>query len=1226
MQEKKEENTRLKIGLLLAFLVLATLMYFLLDSRKKHSQEHHLQLITERYEFAYNTIYDQYRKFAANASIGIIERYNLKSIYEQLLTADIEEKNRLRSKLLADIRLRYERLKNQGDVRQLHFHLPDNESFLRVHRPERYGDNLSEVRETVNYVNTVKLPVDGFEEGKIYNGYRFVFPVTSIDQKHLGSMEISFGPEFLTTALMKQYEVFSNFFIKDSVVKKKVFSNEISVNYQKSLYDGYLCDVHVLSKLKKLPNVEKFNQIPQSSTVESVVANVRKGTAISFYDSVMDMVFTSIPVFNPISHEMVAFLTVRSHPVFFRNENRYFRTIFLLSLMLLAMGLSTFFVLYNKRSILEANAEQLKKQKQRLVNAQNTANLGHWELDFVSSTLNWSDQIFKIFDLEPQSFIPDFNAFIEMVHPDDRDFVSSSYGDSVKNFSSYDIQHRIITSTGKEKWIREIWSTEYDKEGNPVFASGIMHDITEQHNVLTLLQQKHDMFMHGPVMIFTWQNKENWPVEYVSENVGDILGFSASEFLNGSLQYLNCIHPDDLPRVRRELERHLESKDSSFVHKPYRLISRNGDPVWVLDSTSLVLNSNGDVSHFQGYLVDVTMTMLMENEIFERKKHLEMVIESARLGTWDWNIITGEAFYNERWAEIIGYTTDEIKSDISPWKNRIHPTDIAEVNEKLLEHLEGRTSVYKTEHRLKHKSGKWVWVLSAGKVLERDEKGNPLHAVGIHLDITENKEAAQTLLENKEQEFKQQYVRAIDDIGLGLFVVDADYRVRDMNQTMINWFGDQRGKTCFEAVAGLKKPCSFCRLMDVVEGGNIIKYQSKIRDGRRFDIVAVPLTNPEGTVSMMEVIRDITEQEEAKSALITTNKQLEEAIFVAEKMAEKAEEANHAKSVFLSTMGHELRTPLNAILGYTQIFSEDASLSEKVQMGVKTIQQSGEHLLLLLNDILDLSKIEAGKMKLLKTEFRFPEFLQGIMGIISLRAEEKELNCYYTAETPIPAVIETDELRLRQVILNLLSNAVKFTNSGYCALRIRSSLKGKNRASLTFTIEDTGIGVALEMQEKIFEVFQQTGQRLKYSEGYGLGLSISRKLVELMGGDLELTSPVAELSENGKNPGSRFSFTIDVGISGELLDIGDEQFSLEQFNSNHSEILVPPEKILDVLIKLAKSGDIDGIGEQVLAISKMEQGQYLQFSHRIKQLADKFKLIDIVKFVTTQVSGLTKTQ
>ncbi len=1216
MLKRKEKNITLKIALILAFLLMAVAVFSLLDSRKQHSHERHLQLITDRYKSAYNTIYDQCRILATNISIGIIERYDIQSIYQQLLTADVQEKDRLRAQLFAGIYSRYEKLKKTGGVRQLHFHLRNNESFLRFHRPEKYGDNLTGVRETVSYVNTVHLPVDGFEEGKIYNGYRFVFPITAADNIHLGSMEVSFGAEFLTSALMKQYDVFSNFFIKDSVVGNKVFAEEIAVNYKKSHHKGYLFDRHVLAELKKISKKEMATLKPEKSITDVIYTHANSGRAVSVYDPSINRVFTIIPVFNPISKDMVAFLTVRSKAVFFENEKRYFNTIFSLSLMLLLTGFFTFYTLYNKRIILEANAEQLEKQKQRLEDAQNIANLGHWEFDIISQHLSWSDQIFRIFDMPTQAFAVTVDAFMEMVHPDDREFVNTSYANSIKNHQLYDIQHRIITNTGSEKWVREVCTTEYDKTGKPSRSMGIVHDITEQHNILTLLQQKHDMFMHGPVIIFTWQNKENWPVQYVSENVCDTLGLSANEFIEGTVQYKDVIHPDDLQRVINEVEDHSGPAGNNFVHEPYRLISHDGELVWVLGTTSMVRNSQGEITHFQGYLVDITQTMVMKDEILESKKRLDLIIDGASLGTWDSNIATGDSLHNERWAEIIGYKSSEIKSDISGWKNLIHPDDIEEVVEKLTVHYKGWTPIFKAEYRLRHKSGKWVWVLDVGKVLERDEKGKPLRAAGIHLDITENKEAAQTLLESKEQEYMQRYVRAIDDIGLGLFVVDADYRVRDMNKTMIDWFGDQRGKICFESVAGLEKPCPYCRINEIIDGRKTVKYQPITPDGRSFDIVAIPLVNPEGTVSKMEIIRDITEQEQAKTDLIATNSRLEEAISIAEKMAKKAEEANHAKSVFLSTMGHELRTPLNAILGYTQIFSEDASLSPKVKTGVKTIQQSGEHLLLLLNDILDLSKIEAGKMELMKTEFRLPEFLQGIMGIIRVRAKEKGIDCNYTAETSIPAVIETDELRLRQVILNLLSNAVKFTDTGHCTLCIRSLPAGDNRALLTFIIEDSGIGIASGMQEKIFEVFQQTGQRLKFSEGYGLGLSISRKLVQLMGGDLVLVSPIYEQYGSGSEPGSRFSFTIEVGTSGELLETLGAQLNSEQRFTEHSEILAPSQELLDILIKLAKSGDIDGISEQSLEISLMEHGKYKEFSSRIKQLADQFKLIEIVKFVT----------
>ncbi len=805
---------------------------------------------------------------------------------------------------------------------------------------------------------------------------------------------------------------------------------------------------------------------------------------------------------------------------------------------------------------------------------------------------------------------------MERVHPDDREYINAAYADSIENHTLYDVQHRILTSNGEEKWVREICSTEYDKAGDPVRSFGIVHDITEQHKSLALLQQKHEMFMHGPVMIFTWRHQENWPVEYVSENVHDILGFSTNDFLDGSVLYPDCIHPDDLQRVVKEVGDDTDSEKNNFVHEPYRLIARDGEIVWVLDSTSIIRDSHGKISHYQGYLVDITQTMLMKDEIAEAQKRLDLVIDGASLGTWDWDAVTRNAVHNKRWSDIVGYTSSEFKREVSNWRRMIHPDDVEDFKKKFMDHLEGRTPVHKAEYRVRHKSGKWIWVLDVGKVLERDEEGKPLRVVGLILDITENKEAAQTLIESKQQEYMQHYIRAIHNIGLGLFVVDADYRVRGMNDTMNDWFGYQQGKICYESVAGLEHPCPHCRLGDVIDGGETIKYQPVIFDNRSLEIVGVPLVNPDGTVSKMAIIRDITEQEQAKTDLLETNSQLEDAIAIAEAMAEKAAEANHAKSVFLSTMGHELRTPLNAILGYTQTFSKDASLPKKMQMGVRTIQQSGEHLLLLLNDILDLSKIEAGKMELVKTEFRLPEFLQGIMGIIMIRAKDKGLDCYYTAETPIPAIIKTDELRLRQVLLNLLSNAVKFTERGLCTLCIRSRSTGKNRALLTFIVEDSGIGIAAKMHEKIFEAFQQTGQRLKYSEGYGLGLSISRKLVQVMGGELELVSPIYEHSESDKDPGSRFSFTIEVGVSGELVEMSHENMDSIYFHNEQSEILAPSQDILETLIELAKSGNIDAVVEQTIAISQMEHGKYKEFSSRIKQRADSFQLIEIVNFVS----------
>ncbi len=1134
MKEKKERNTKLQVILILVFVVLAAVLFFLLDSRKNQNQKQHLQFITDRYQFAYNTIYDQYKQLSVNIHSGLMKRFDILDVYQKLLTADEEQKNRLREELLATIMPRYKELQKTAKLRQLHFHLKNNESFLRFHRPEKFGDNLTGIRETVNYVNTEHSPIDGFEEGRIYNGYRFVFPITADDQTHLGSVEISFGPEALTSSMMKQYHVLSNFVIKEETIKRKVFPDEQNKAYRKSHHKGYLYDKNVLAALKNVSRKDMKELKPQKNITDAVLANAHSGRAMSLYAPSIDMVFTTIPVLNPITHEMIAFLTVRSRSNFFINEIHHFRLIFSLSLLLLILILFTYYLQDSKRKILETNTKQLERQRQQLLEAQKIANLGHWEYDIRTNHLSLSDQIYRIFGLQTRQFTATVEAFLERVHPDDRDFVKTSYLDSVKNRQLYDIQHRILTNDGTEKWVREICSTEYDQDGKPLRSLGIVRDITAQHNTLNLLQRERDMFMNGPVVTFTWRNSENWPVEQISANVFNLLGYSAKDFLDGSIKYADLIHPDDLQRVTDKVIDSSGPESSSFIHEPYRLTNHKGEPVWVLDTTTLVRDSQGQISHYQGYLVDITQTMLMKEEIMEAKNRLELIIDGARIGTWDWNVVTGNVIFNERWAEIIGYSLDEIEPNFSTWEKIVHPDEAEEIRRILTDHLQGRTPVYKSEHRLRHKSGKWVWVLDVGKVFERDAEGNPLRAVGIHFDITENKEAEQALLESKEQEYLQRYITAIDDIGLGLSVVDADYRVRDMNRTVTDWFGDQLGKICYKSFGGLDNPSPYCCLNKVIEAGETVRYQSTTADGRCFDVIAGPLTNPDGSVSKINIIRDITEQEQAKTDLITTNSRLEEAISITRKMAEKAEAANQAKSVFLSNMSHELRTPLNAILGYTQLFAGDTSLTQKQQSGIKTIHQAGQHLLMLINDILDLSKVEAGKMELVKSKFRLPEFFQGIVDIFRIKAWAKELNFFYEPETSLPAVIETDELRLRQVILNLISNAVKFTNSGHCTLHVQSRPVTPNKALLTISIEDSGVGIKQEMKEKIFEPFQQTGERLKYAEGSGLGLAISRKLIHLMGGTLQLVSPINEQPEAGEGPGSCFSFAIEVVVSGDV--------------------------------------------------------------------------------------------
>lgn len=627
-------------------------------------------------------------------------------------------------------------------------------------------------------------------------------------------------------------------------------------------------------------------------------------------------------------------------------------------------------------------------------------------------------------------------------------------------------------------------------------------------------------------LVFALQMSQTatWAVDFRAEqivwssNAAPLFGRTETSVCPSLVEIEEMLHPEDRDAVHEAVN--LAIAERSLYQSEHRVILNDGTIRWMLTKGQAQYGDDGEPIHMSGVIMDVTDRRLSQDAARRYERRAQLAFKAAGIGSWQMDVRTEEVFYSPEMALIMGLAPEELQGTRAQWVALLHPDDRAKALKRIVDGMTDSTvERYESEYRLFRSDGTGMrYILSRG-VFERDLYGEACRIDAICVDVTDLR-----LAEVARRETEARLAVAVDSAALGTW---------DFDPTTGELVWSDRCKELFGLAHTDQVPFRrFIHLVHNQDSRRVIHTVKAVLRGDNHGFIDIEFRMVNGSLErwVRAKGRAFFDQDGKATRFIGTASDISGQRALTDGMVkakEAADDANRAKSAFLANMSHEIRTPLNAIMGFSDMLLDPRLSEDERHDCVSTISRNGQMLARLIDDILDLSKVEAGKLMIVREVLSVSSVLAEVAQVFADMVRKNDVQLEIVTEPDVPEFIQADPVRVRQILLNIVGNAIKFTRGGRVKVTTKV-LKGTVDLSasdvrLGFIVEDDGPGIATEHQGHLFQPFQQSdASTTRRYGGTGLGLALSRRLARALGGDVTLV-------KSALNEGATFLISLNVG-------------------------------------------------------------------------------------------------